>query len=251
VSTESNKRLVERESPDGSLQSERDQTHVELAQRRAATALKADRVLDRADAQADQVVQAARDLADQNAEPPTAGAARKLTREREGEDDAVQVERERAEESLRLERQERKRALAGLLRREREATDEHLLVERGKSDHALDARDHFLALVSHDLRTLLGGIALATELLDREAPRDQIGRTSVRSRAASIQRSVARMNRLIGDLIDVASIEAGKFTVEPVAQDLTALVREEVETFELAAAASRVRLVSSPRPSLR
>jgi signal transduction histidine kinase len=39
------------------------------------------------------------------------------------------------------------------------------------------------------------------------------------------------MKRLIGDLVDVASIDAGKLRVTPVFQDATELVRESVEAF--------------------
>jgi len=57
------------------------------------------------------------------------------------------------------------------------------------------------------------------------------------SRAATdrIQRYAARMNRLIGDLVDVASIEAGKLAFAPVSGDWTALLVEAVETFRATA----------------
>ena len=66
-------------------------------------------------------------------------------------------------------RGEQKRALASLLLFEREKTDQHLLIERARSDESLSARDDFLGMVSHDLRTLLGGIALHAAILIRNA----------------------------------------------------------------------------------
>lgn len=236
MSVEIDKARPERESTDGSLRTERSKTDLELARKVARLEKKADEVVDRAGEMADAVVQTARDLADQKTAPaPAAAQARAV------EDDRLQVERSQAEEHVRRERDERKRALAGLLRLEREATDEHLLAERGRSDEALDTRDVFLGMVSHDLRTLLGSVALSAELLAREAP---VGKPSVHARVEMIQRSIARMNRIIGDLTDIAGIEAGKLAVEPARHDLAALVSEMVETFRSSADARGVALVA-------
>ncbi len=232
----------ERDSTDGSLRAERDKTDIEFARKRAAIEEIASEIVDRARHQADEVVQTARSRADRKAEEQTAPEARSLEAARAGEDGVLQAERLRADVSVRLERQERKRALASLLRLEREETDEHLLLERGRSDDALSTRDVFLAMVSHDLRTLLGGIVLTAELLETEVPADEGGKAIIRARAQMIQRSAARMNRIIGDLVDIASIEAGKLVVQPVLQDLTGLVKEAIQTFQPSAAARAITL---------
>ena len=174
------------------------------------------------------------------AHPSVIGAGK----ERAGADDVLQGERLLADESVRREREERSRALASLLHLGREETDEHLLAERGRSDEALSTRDVFLAMVSHDLRTLLGGIALTAELLARESSADQGGKANVRSRVQVIQRSAARMSRLIGDLVDIASIESGKLVMQPVPQDLTELVKEAIETFQLSGSARAITVGS-------
>lgn len=131
-----------------------------------------------------------------------------------------------------------------ILRLEREATDASLLTERVRMDDALLARDDFLAMVSHDLRSLLGGIALQAALLGRHAARG--GRDEVVLRSAdSLQRLVARMNRLIGDLIDVASIEAGRLSVQPERDDVLRLLRDAMEAFQPVASAQGVALTCS------
>src|SRR5205807_2716069 len=84
-------------------------------------------------------------------------------------DGALESERNAADQSVCREREERRRALNSLLVLEREETDQHLLTERGFSDEAVNTRDIFLAMVSHDLRTMLGGIALTAQLLARES----------------------------------------------------------------------------------
>src|SRR5207253_3976313 len=63
-----------------------------------------------------------------------------------------------------------------------------------------------------------------------------------RARSDKIQRLAARMNRLIGDLVDIASIESGKLVVEPAADDLRALLTDAVETFRLSAAAHQLTI---------
>jgi signal transduction histidine kinase len=50
------------------------------------------------------------------------------------------------------------------------------------------------------------------------------------------------MNRLIGDLVDVTSIDAGKLAMSPVRGDAAALVAEAVETFQPAALEKGVSL---------
>ena len=62
----------------------------------------------------------------------------------------------------------------------------------------------------------------------------------------------ARMNRLIGDLVDVASIEAGRLAVTREVGDPAHVVTEAVDTFQAQAAASGISLVAEivPSPSL-
>lgn len=48
-----------------------------------------------------------------------------------------------------------------------------------------------------------------------------------------IHRYVARLNRLIGDLVDVTSIDVGKLSVSPARGDLAVLIAEAVDTFHV------------------
>ena len=50
------------------------------------------------------------------------------------------------------------------------------------------------------------------------------------------------MNRLIGDLLDVASIDAGKLAVNPLRGDWTGLIAEAAATFKAAASAKAISL---------
>lgn len=129
--------------------------------------------------------------------------------------------------------------MRALIPLEREKTDRHLLTERAVWDGAVSNRDDFLGIVSHDLRGLLGGIVSAAGLLLMKAPDNADGRYA-RAQAERIKRYSARMNRLIGDLIDVASIQAGKLSVAPAAADAATLLTEAAETFGSTAAAQDI-----------
>lgn len=71
---------------------------------------------------------------------------------------------------------------------------------------AAAARDELLAVVSHDLRNPLNAVRMCAQALQDPAP---LPPESARSMGDIIERSCAWMQRLIGDLLDVARIEAG------------------------------------------
>jgi signal transduction histidine kinase len=112
-----------------------------------------------------------------------------------------------------------------------------------ESDEAAAAREHVLAVVSHDLRNPLAAIAMANELL-KHAP-DKV--PTVRRSAELIERSVQRSRRLIDDLLDVAAIRAGKLAVSCTDQAVEPVVREALADQRLLAQEEGVELVESLR----
>ena len=97
-------------------------------------------------------------------------------------------------------------------------------------------------MVAHDLRTILQGIALTAEVLAQESAAEK--GSKVHARAQMIQRSSARMNRLIGDLVDVAAIETGRPLVMPKAGELELLLREIDEGLRPSAALHHLTFTS-------
>jgi len=87
------------------------------------------------------------------------------------------------------------------------------------------ARDDTLAAISHDLRNGLNTVLTAVSLLLRSLPPDGEGRRD-RRHIEAIRRSAERMNRVIGDLLDVASIESGRLFVEPRREPVRSIVAE-------------------------
>jgi signal transduction histidine kinase len=102
-----------------------------------------------------------------------------------------------------VERKRLERERAALLRSEREA--------RATAEAAVRARDDVLRVVSHDLGNSLSAVLVTTTLLLRSLP----GEGEVRQRVASIRQLAEQMQRLRQDLLDVASIEAGRLSIEP------------------------------------
>jgi signal transduction histidine kinase len=232
----------ERDTTDESLRTERRKTDAELAAHHDAVKEEADAAVARARQMADSVLSDTRQQEDEKLadEGTSRKAAQSLGDERAREDAALTADRGGEDAAAGQDRRERQLALAGLLAFEREDTDLRLEIERTRADEAQTSRDDFLAMVSHDLRSLLGGIALRAAALARlpatEDPTGKVGRN-----AEIIQRFSARMNRLIGDLLDAASIEAGKLSVDPQRHDVVRLCRDSMEAFQLAASAQGIQ----------
>jgi signal transduction histidine kinase len=230
---------AEREQTDESLRVERDAADDALGQKLAAIEETADAVITKARARADDVLAAARAKTDRQNRTSDAQSSGRTERRRAVEDEVVREERADADEAVRLERAKR----VALLSTERRETDKNLLSERARSDDAVATRDDFLGVVSHDLRNMLGAMVGFAALIAK-AELQENHKEEVLTYAQRIQRAGARMNRLIGDLVDVASIEAGVLAVTREVGDPAQVVTEAVDTFQGQAAASGVSLVA-------
>jgi PAS domain S-box-containing protein len=122
-----------------------------------------------------------------------------------------------------------------LARRAALAADNARLYEQAQ--RATRARDDVLGIVSHDLRNPLSAISMCASAL-LESPADAASSSYL---LETIQRSAHWMKVLIQDLLDVASIEAGRLSIERRALDLAPIVDETLEMF---AAASREKNVT-------
>jgi signal transduction histidine kinase len=96
------------------------------------------------------------------------------------------------------------------------------------ANHAAQARDDVLAVVSHDLRNRLHTIGLACDAL-----RDEVTSDPGRRALGSIERSSEHAERLIKDLLDASTIENGGLTLARAAIDASAIVRHAVANHEL------------------
>ncbi|SEN28722.1 Signal transduction histidine kinase [Stigmatella aurantiaca] len=118
-----------------------------------------------------------------------------------------------------------------------------------ESRRATRLREDMLAVVSHDLRSPLTAIRTSAELLQR-IPLDGEPLARVRKKADAIRRSADQMNRLIDDLLDLASIDAGTLSIQPHPQRVEELVHDAREVFEPQAAEKGVQLAFEVEPGL-
>lgn len=236
----------ERVQTDESLRVEREKVDDAIVETFSALEELADAVIETARGRADAIVAAARAKADRLSEPGTAGSPGRRTRTRAREDELLREDRSIADDAIEVERAMQSVHLLEL----RRETDENLLEERARADDALATRDEFLGIVGHDLRNMLAAVMGAAALIERAESRQNHADT-VRTCAQRIQRSGARMNRLVGDLLDVASIEAGVLAVNSEVGDPADVVVEVVDAFQTQATASEIILVTeviSPLP---
>ncbi|MCU1349853.1 MAG: Sensory box histidine kinase, partial [Acidobacteria bacterium] len=118
-----------------------------------------------------------------------------------------------------------------LMEEEREA--------REAAETAVQVRDETLGIVSHDLRNPLTKIALSADLLP-EADAEERGEL-----IATIRLAASQATRLIQDLLDVARVEAGAFSVEMKPLSASWLVASACESHEPLAAQKRQKILCS------
>jgi PAS domain S-box-containing protein len=117
-------------------------------------------------------------------------------------------------------------------RRRAEAEREGLLLELADQNERLREldrlKDEFVALVSHELRTPLTSIRGYLELVLEE----EAGTLTDEQRQflGVVERNAHRLLALVGDLLFLAQVEAGKLSLEIGAVDLSAIAAESVET---------------------
>jgi signal transduction histidine kinase len=231
--------LAGRDDTDESLRIEREKADSAAEEKQRALEEEADEVVRSDRLRADAVVHAARGEADHERAPSAV-----LAEERRRADVELAHERSVADAILEAERAVRRRYLADFLAAERQATDNNLEGERAHADAALSRGDQLLAQVSHDLRTFLGAVSMNTHLLIKRAPEGAAG-DAIRQHASTTRRLVTQMHRMVSDLLDLSSTEAGKLGIVRTRLQLDDLVRDALDAFEPIAAESRIELTSA------
>jgi PAS domain S-box-containing protein len=103
-------------------------------------------------------------------------------------------------------------------------------------------KDEFLAVLAHELRTLLAPMSNGLIVLDRAPPGGEQARRAVEI----VQRQVSHMARIVEDLLDIARISRGKIRLVRERIELNHLVRHTAEDhrplFEQRGIALEVRL---------
>lgn len=110
-----------------------------------------------------------------------------------------------------------------------ESAREDAEAARVNAEAAIRTRDHVLGIVSHDLRNPLSAIGLCANGLSNSR---RLTSAERRRMASTIHHAVDWMQRLLGDLVDVASIEARRLSMHPRRIDPIILLSKTVDLFE-------------------
>jgi signal transduction histidine kinase len=126
-----------------------------------------------------------------------------------------------------------------------EASHEALRISEAKAQSANRAKSEFLAAISHELRTPLTSILGFSELMEKrlEEPR-------FREQAGLIRKGAEHLNALLGEILDLAKVEAGAMAVHPTPQAVRPLVQGAAELFTVSTAAKGLRMEVQVEPGV-
>lgn len=99
-------------------------------------------------------------------------------------------------------------------------------------EQAVHARDEFLSIASHELKTPLTSMRLYAQSVARHLARSNstvVERSRVQAFVDSNDRQVERLSRLVDDMLDVSRIKAGKLVLRREHCVLTEIVGDVVE----------------------
>jgi PAS domain S-box-containing protein len=130
-------------------------------------------------------------------------------------------------------------------RKHAEVERERLLTEeqkaREEAERANQAKDDFLAILSHELRAPLNPILGWAQLLQVRT----FDKVKTAEALSTIERSAKSQAKLIDDLLDVAKILRGKLTLEAVPTNLVLVIASVIHGVKLAAEAKSILIHSS------
>ena len=115
----------------------------------------------------------------------------------------------------------------------RQAIENAHRIEIERAQSADKAKTEFLAFLSHEMRTPLQTILGRTELLQAADDSNE----SARRHAAAIETQGRLLLRLVTDLLDLGTLEAGKFQLRPAAFSLRQTIAAVEDTVRAAATA--------------
>ena len=135
---------------------------------------------------------------------------------------------------------------------ERRASEEHqrqLLAEqraRAAAEEALIARDRFLSIASHELKTPVASLGLSAESLLRARDSGRLDDERLATGLDRILTASLRLDELVRELLDIARLTSGQLQYHLAPIDLVALAREVIARFADVDEYDRIRLVAPP-----
>jgi len=132
---------------------------------------------------------------------------------------------------------------AAELRRQQDLTTSFEAMRKAKeeAEAANRAKSEFLANMSHELRTPLNAIIGFSHIIASEMM-GPVGTAKYLSYGRDIERSGQHLLQLIGEILDLAKIETGKFSLDEAEVDLGEVVRDAVRVIQPQSEAAHVAL---------
>ncbi|MDQ3749817.1 MAG: PAS domain S-box protein [Acidobacteriota bacterium] len=133
----------------------------------------------------------------------------------------------------------------GIERKQTEAERERLLISeqqaRENAESANHAKDEFIAIVSHELRSPLNAMLGWTRILQEQKPNEEMTNYAL----DVIVRNARSQSKLIEDLLDIARLNEGKLRLELLPIELAPIIVAAVETIKPTADAKNICLNQS------
>lgn len=115
-----------------------------------------------------------------------------------------------------------------------------------KATDAVRARDEFLAVASHELKTPLTPLQLQLDLIRLTLSRSGFNDERLQERLEAASRQTVRLTRLVEGLLDVSRISAGQLTLDRERCEFNAIVHDVVARFQEEARRAGSELVVQP-----
>jgi PAS domain S-box-containing protein len=125
---------------------------------------------------------------------------------------------------------------------DRKRMEDELRAIKEQLEEADRRKDHFLAVLSHELRNPLAPIKNSLYILDRAVP----GGDQARRAKDVVERQVDQLSHLVDDLLDVTRITRGKIQLQRRRLELNELVRRTLEDHRALFETAGVRLELAP-----
>ncbi len=130
----------------------------------------------------------------------------------------------------------------GIERKQTETERERLLISEQKArenaETANHAKDEFIAVVSHELRSPLNAMLGWTRILQEQKPNEEMTDYAL----DVIVRNARSQSKLIEDLLDIARLNEGKLRLEILSIELAPIIAAGVEIIKPTADAKNIRL---------
>ena len=144
-------------------------------------------------------------------------------------------------------------AFAELYRTTRELAELNRELERRVEERtaalekALVARDEFLSVAAHELKTPLTGLRATAQVLTRKLRRSDLPRPDWLDQGLNtVDQQADRLARLVEQLLDVSRLDQNKLAAERAPTDLSAMIERLVGTFRARSSKHTIALDTTP-----